>query len=580
MTVRLLVPYGRQGKNTLLSTGAAEETRLLNEGLADTNTSLGVVYVPPVPTDRSGPPSVETTAGVDSLIADGRTILDISAAQALVGGDVLARSADRHRVVVAGDSNTARNSNKTAANPTVSGVIGGNLVTCTLVGHGRYAGDTIQIGNYVDVAYNGVFTVETRIDVDNVTYRSAIPLTTTNGGGGAGEARQPSQFGSNSSFAYLNGLLGGMLELVRNAGNTGERVEQLAARYDRDVLSYNPDLTHNAIGINNIRADESALTIWAKLEPLMDRSKASCPLNVWETVFNHAAASGSFTPARTTEILALNQLIINKCAADTTGRLVCSDVFNALVDRGVATLPTRAEYIEDNDIHLSAFGARVKAQPTAEILRIRLPKVDPFPSLPEQASGITANYTLNNPLMFPGTPVAGVGTVSGPIAAGWRVDGIATAAVVCSLVPRTIERDGDQCGFNQRLAITFAAANDAVQFRQTNMQARLVAGGTYLFGLILRTKDLPSDLKDLRPTFNFTADGIAYSCGMQAQTNNDGTTSKLSNLDDVLAFVSRPIRIPVNAAAITVGEFFLYCRGAGAGVFTIEAGRALHQRIS
>jgi hypothetical protein len=80
MTVRLKVQYGKYPPNTNLTTGADEEARLLREGLADTNTSAGAAYVAPSLIERSGPPSVVTTDGVDALVADGRVLSLVSGA--------------------------------------------------------------------------------------------------------------------------------------------------------------------------------------------------------------------------------------------------------------------------------------------------------------------------------------------------------------------------------------------------------------------------------------------------------------------------------------------------------------------
>lgn len=102
MTVRLLVPYGKYPKNSNLTTGAETEAMLLRTGQADTNTSAGTTYVDPVPTERSGPPSVESTGGVDILRADGRDLLNLSAAQALVSGAGNTTWANRATVLAAG----------------------------------------------------------------------------------------------------------------------------------------------------------------------------------------------------------------------------------------------------------------------------------------------------------------------------------------------------------------------------------------------------------------------------------------------------------------------------------------------
>lgn len=86
MTVRLLVQYGKYPPNSLFSGGASVEADLLREFKADINLSLGVAFVDPVETQRAGPVSIESTGGTDLLKADGRTLLDLTAAQAVVSG--------------------------------------------------------------------------------------------------------------------------------------------------------------------------------------------------------------------------------------------------------------------------------------------------------------------------------------------------------------------------------------------------------------------------------------------------------------------------------------------------------------
>lgn len=86
MTVRLLVPYGKYPANSLFSGGASIEAELLRTFQADTNLALGTAFVVPVDTHRAGPVAIESTGGKDLLKADGRTLLDLTAAQALVSG--------------------------------------------------------------------------------------------------------------------------------------------------------------------------------------------------------------------------------------------------------------------------------------------------------------------------------------------------------------------------------------------------------------------------------------------------------------------------------------------------------------
>lgn len=87
MTVRLLVQYGKFPPNTNFSGGESVEGMLLRTGQADTNTAAGVTWVDPVPTELSGPTSISSSGGTDLLLADGRELLDLTAARSLVSKD-------------------------------------------------------------------------------------------------------------------------------------------------------------------------------------------------------------------------------------------------------------------------------------------------------------------------------------------------------------------------------------------------------------------------------------------------------------------------------------------------------------
>lgn len=235
MTVRLLVPYGKYPKNTLLTTGAAEEARLLREGLADTNTGAGTAYVAPVATEISSPPSVETTGAAEVLKADGRAVLDLAATRALVSGDgngawnvetaaltpaqVAASiqsaldSADTTQVYVdfagtlvsepiyipPGKTLVVGRSSKTVLKradgvnaPLIRNRYGGqlnkanrfnraaNVVTVNNRFHGLRVGDTVWVANLTDASMNGLQTVASVPDQHSWTYASAG----ANGAGG------------------------------------------------------------------------------------------------------------------------------------------------------------------------------------------------------------------------------------------------------------------------------------------------------------------------------------------------------------------------------------------------------------
>jgi lysophospholipase L1-like esterase len=99
---------------------------------------------------------------------------------------------------------------------------------------------------------------------------------------------------------------------VRNCGVNGERSDQIAARFDRDVASAQPAAVVIIAGVNDIYQGRSASAVTAQLRAIYDRAaSANIPVVAGSIVpFNTA------TPAQNAGMHAVNMWIAAEAARD------------------------------------------------------------------------------------------------------------------------------------------------------------------------------------------------------------------------------------------------------------------------
>lgn len=159
---------------------------------------------------------------------------------------------------------------------------------------------------------------------------------------------------------------------VRNCGVNGERSDQIAARFDRDVTSAQPAAVVIIAGVNDIYQGRSASAVIAQLRAMYDRAaSAKIPVVAGSIVpFNTA------TPAQNAGMHAVNTWIAAEAARDP--RVLFADTRRAVA---APDDPDRLAGSPDG-LHPDIDGYRRMAEAIAPVLRDVLGRRLPAPASP------------------------------------------------------------------------------------------------------------------------------------------------------------------------------------------------------
>lgn len=100
---------------------------------------------------------------------------------------------------------------------------------------------------------------------------------------------------------------------VLNRGVNGERSDQIAARFDRDVLAHHPQVVVIIAGVNDVYQGRSADAVTAQLRLMYDRAKAARIPVVAGSIVPYNTA----TPDQNARMHAINDWIKAEAARDT-----------------------------------------------------------------------------------------------------------------------------------------------------------------------------------------------------------------------------------------------------------------------
>ena len=100
---------------------------------------------------------------------------------------------------------------------------------------------------------------------------------------------------------------------VLNRGVNGERSDQIAARFDRDVLARHPQVVFIIAGVNDVYQGRSADSVTAQLRAMYDRAKAAHILVIAGSIVPYNTA----TPEQNARMHAINGWIHAEAARDT-----------------------------------------------------------------------------------------------------------------------------------------------------------------------------------------------------------------------------------------------------------------------
>lgn len=462
--------------------------------------------------------------------------------------------------VTLGDSRLARDWTVNAGTPILTGEVGTNLAVCSLANHKKFPGDVIKICNAADQVYNCVSFVETVINSSTFTYRTAGTITSAAPLGTA-EFRDPYQLGNNGIFNWANILGGGRYRLLRNAANSGEKLEDILRRVQRDVIDVNPANCFLFAGTNDVRSgSNNANLMFATWLQIVTQIRAA-GIRMWvATEHTYGPGVANLTTAKVATLMKFNQLI--RTYVQRNPEVVLIDFGAVMVDPAATDGSSVASYFEDADVHQSPRGGYREGKEFNRVASAIIPPLPQLPSYPSDSFDFTGTQSvLSNPLMQAGAGGTVVAPMTGAAPVSWRAEGSGGGAtLVASVSARTVIADGDALGNNMKFVCTMTANNDSAQARQNGLTAR-VGAGRYFFAIAnIRMVNLPATVKRITLNINTTVDGVAYQV-----TNGTGTSSNTFEIEDFSGtFITPIIRIPANAASITTFEVVAFFQTSGA----------------
>lgn len=290
------------------------------------------------------------------------------------------------------------------------------------------------------------------------------------------ETQNSPPLGNTTSFSlyrFILGRLGNSISVIKNAGISGNRADQMLARIENDVIPFKSDWVFLNCGVNDFFGnDRSVEAVQADVTQILnalltDGRKVlvfNCPPQV--------STRTLFTPAKATKAAQFNAWLLGY-AAELKGVLVV-DIYSQFVNWSDTTNGGAvADFFANDGIHLSTLGEITAAQAATVLLT---GKVNPDLSLlsSPRDSGIAGSEGL-----FLGTGGTNGGSSSGSVATSYtssRVSGT-NGTIVNSKLPLR----------GQRQTVTLVATNG--EFR-SRLAGSLTAELTPFIGKTVSTKVL------------------------------------------------------------------------------------------
>lgn len=241
--------------------------------------------------------------------------------------------------------------------------------------------------------------------------------------------------------------------LVNMAGVSGERTDEMLARFDEDVLAYNPGWVHIMAGLNDIQRGDSSETTIFYLRSMYQRALQNGIRVIASTILPSVVINNS---VRRTKLAQINQWI--KSYARATPGMVLSDAYIAWADPATGD---PASGLTGDGTHPTNFGARAIGQCIAAAMA---PEIGVQPQFVQSVNLDFFNAIYNG--MANGNNASGTNgyvnatgfTGNGPD--GWTNVRSGTSTAVSSKVARTDYRQGT---FAQ-LAATIVGNNETVAY--------------------------------------------------------------------------------------------------------------------
>lgn len=378
--------------------------------------------------------------------------------------------------------------------------------------------------------------------------------------------------GANYDDSYLTwaeGLSGGRIKVVKNAGVSGNTTQQMIDRFVADVVPMGASILIELGGINDFNAGATVDSVFSNRKAIWDMALSVGMRVIAGTVMPLASGHASYSAANQQKYLTLNRRIREYCRV--TNGMEFFDSAKAVTDALSTTGQPASGMLKSDNIHPSPKGARAIGAELAAVVTQIAPPSDVLPSSCADSRLVDAAnpQRIDNPTFVQGTGGSLLAGASGTVAQYWNAgasNGSPTS--VASIVSRS-----DGRGNNQRLVVTASADNDAGVIRTGNIASNVAIGDTLRLSASIKCASM-SGVKAVRCYFQYKIDGGSYQYayaigGVQTGTYDNTDFEIVVTSDDTLLSGAVLNELYVNAQVIF----------SGAGSATLELGRCGLVRI-
>lgn len=379
------------------------------------------------------------------------------------------------------------------------------------------------------------------------------------------------------AFTWADALMGAPHYILKNSGVGGNNTDQILARFDADCISLRPELVYLWAGRNDLAQGKTADYVIANWKIMLGKLEAIGAMVCALDCPPGTPLSATY-PGAAREAVKFNAWLRDE--ARRRPALVVVSVYGAMVDPDVANAGAAKTSMVLSDLtHTNNLGAFILGKRIAAAMSQFIKRWDNFPSSPvngwDYSPTDDSEIRSSNPL-FAGTAGTISTGITGTVATGYDVARLSGSPnVVASIVP---DRDG--IGNAQRLAITFAAAGDAVQIGTlgaNNITPRWVAG-KIMEGQcdVAFSSDSAAVVNRLEFIISGTFNGASYSTRALSQVVSSDDQALASNVQPLplAGIVLRPRtpRVMMPGPCTTLQHLFrIYA--AAAGTVTIDLSR-------
>lgn len=473
-----------------------------------------------------------------------------------------------------GDSEFA-NGNNTGV-PTIAATVGALTADVTVAAHNSGEGAVIFIRGFDQPEFNGWLPITDWVSstVVRVKLSSAATVaagTSVNSPSGA-RCSFTVRRNNRNPIEVANMLAGGRMQMLYNAGLSGQRSDEILARFRADVIE-NPygkvDIIFIEAGINDILQGLSVQSVMTNLVAMYKMAREN---NIQPVVCTLPPISNTYSGYSTTILNKFLELNERLRTLARIYRLRLWDFFKWSVNPTNATANWASNYDDSTKLHFSPYGVQQIALNYGKTrLQAWLPPID------HRACSVADTYTQDSSLkqindypLFQGTAgttaTAGAGsgsiTLTDAVPDGYKLTWTRGGAGGSCTHTRPARSNG--IGNASHVVLVATSANDAAKLEWINSLHARVAGGDIieLQGFVSLTSITALS------RFNF---GITYVVGSTTYfvygLTQSTTPEWSSDMSEMLVRVPR-IRIP--AAGVSSLNFM--CEGicSGAGGFTMD----------